>query len=101
MIDEIDAVRTLSFPADDLFAGLRELWNARASDPTLGRLTVCLLGAALPSDLIRDPRRTPFNVGRRIELQDFTLEEAMPFASALESPGKLTHILHWTGGHPF
>ena len=26
---------------------------------------------ATPSDLIRDPRTTPFNIGRRVELTDF------------------------------
>jgi hypothetical protein len=35
---------------------------------------------ALPSDLIRDTRTTPFNIGRRIELTDFTAAEAAPLA---------------------
>ena len=100
MIDEIDAVRSLPFSTDELFAGLRQLHNGRASDPALHRLTVCLLGAALPSDLIRDPRTTPFNVGWRVELRDLTPEEARPFAPRVgEAP--LTRVLHWTGGHPF
>ena len=102
MLDEIDAVRSLGFSTDELFAGIRQLHNGRASDPLLERLTVCLLGAALPSDLIRDPRTTPFNVGRRIELRDFAPEEARPFAAAL--PGgeaALARALFWTGGHPF
>ena len=30
---EIDAVRSLPFPADDLFAAIRALYNARAEDP--------------------------------------------------------------------
>ena len=71
MIDEVDAVRSLPFSTDELFAGLRQLHNARASEPDLSRLTLCLLGAALPTDLIRDPRTTPFNVGHRIELSDY------------------------------
>jgi WD40 repeat protein len=100
MIDEIDAVRTLPFSVDDLFAGLRELWNARASDARMERLTICLLGAALPSDLISDPRRTPFNIGRRVELRDFSLSEAKPFASEL-GEAKLKRVFYWTGGHPF
>jgi WD40 repeat protein len=102
-IDEIDAVRSLSFSTDDLFAGIRQLYNARASEPLLKNLTFCLLGAALPSDLIRDPRVTPFNVGQRIDLLDFTAAEAEPFASALGPSGHacLERILYWTGGHPF
>ncbi|RYG33511.1 hypothetical protein EON81_17985 [bacterium] len=103
MIDEIDATRSLPFSTDELFAGIRQLNNGRASDPELNRLTFCLLGAALPSDLIRDARITPFNVGRRIELLNFTADEALPFAAALGPNGdsKLRRIQHWTGGHPF
>ena len=39
------------------------LYNLRAEDSTYERLTFCLLGVGEPTDLIRDPRVTPFNVG--------------------------------------
>ena len=107
-IDEIDAVRSLPFSADEFFAGIRECWNRRASDPAFTALTFCLLGVATPSDLIRDTRVTPFNIGRRIELGDFTREEAAPLAEGLRQyPGDmraevlLDRVLHWTGGHPY
>jgi WD40 repeat protein len=102
-IDEIDATRSLPFSSDDLFTGLRELWNGRATDPALRNLTICLLGAALPRELVRDPRRTPFNIGRRIELRDFSFEEARALADGLGDDGerKLREVLDWTGGHPF
>lgn len=103
ILDEIDAVRSLTFSTDELFAGIRQLHNGRASDPALARLTFCLLGAALPSDLIRDPRTTPFNVGRRVELRDFSEAEARPLAAALGGRGEeiLDRVRFWTGGHPF
>src|SRR5207253_1147948 len=75
-LDEIDAVRSLPFSTDEFFAGIREFYNRRTEDPALGRLSFCLLGVATPSQLIRDTRTTPFNVGRRIELHDFTDAEA-------------------------
>jgi WD40 repeat protein len=75
-IDEIDAVRSLPFSVDEFFAAIRECYNRRSEDPEFERLTFCLLGVATPSDLIRDPRTTPFNIGRRIELNDFTEAEA-------------------------
>lgn len=105
-IDEIDAVRSLPFPTDEFFAGIRELYNRRADEPTLERLTFCLLGVASPSDLIRDTRTTPFNIGTRISLDDFTPEEAAPLARGLggtddESANLLGRILYWTGGHPY
>src|SRR5262249_28380013 len=70
-IDEIDAVRSLPFSTDELFAGIRECYTRRAIDPEMERLTFCLLGVAAPTDLIQDARTTPFNIGRRIELVDF------------------------------
>lgn len=103
IVDEIDAVRSLSFSTDAFFTGIRQCWNGRANEAGLRQLTFCLLGAALPSDLIRDVRTTPFNIGRRIELRDFTNEEARPLAAALGASGeaKLGRVLYWTGGHPF
>ena len=84
-IDEIDAVRSLPFSTDEFFAGIREFYNRRTEDAELERLAFCLLGVATPSDLIRDTRTTPFNVGQRIELTDFTEEEAAPLAAGLGS----------------
>jgi len=105
-IDEIDAVRSLNFSTDEFFAGIRELYNRRAQEPELSRLRFCLLGVATPSDLIRDTRTTPFNIGHRIELSDFSELEAAPLAHGLSSNGQdgsamLRRILYWTGGHPY
>src|SRR5207302_751774 len=82
-IDEIDAVRSLRFSTDEFFAGIRQLYNHRTEDIALTRLTFCLMGVASPSDLIRDTRTTPFNIGRRIELADFAETEAAPLARGL------------------
>ncbi len=105
-VDEIDAVRSLPFSTDEFFAAIREFYNRRTEDEELKRLTFCLLGVASPSDLIRDTRTTPFNIGRRIELYDFTGAEAAPLAQGLEREERvgaamLKRILYWTGGHPY
>ncbi len=105
-IDEIDAVRSLPFPTDEFFAGIREFYNHRVEDPKLERLSLCLLGVAAPSDLIKDTRMTPFNIGQRIELRDFTEAEAQVLASGLgrdeqQEAVLLKRILYWTGGHPY
>jgi hypothetical protein len=67
------------------------------------RLTFVLLGSASPAQLIKDATRTPFNVGRGIELTDFTLVEAKPLAHWLGDHGEevLARILYWTDGHPY
>jgi tetratricopeptide (TPR) repeat protein len=105
-IDEIDYVRSLPFSTDEFFAAIRECYNRRTQEPVFTRLTFCLLGVATPAELIRDPHTTPFNIGRRIALSDFSATEAMPLARGLgrvELLGRalLTRILHWTGGHPY
>jgi hypothetical protein len=105
-VDEIDAVRSLPFSTDEFFAGIRECFNRRSHDPQIERLTFCLLGVATPSDLIRDTRTTPFNIGRRIELTDFTEQEAMPLVQGLGADdgvgsALLRRVIYWTGGHPY
>jgi WD40 repeat protein len=105
-IDEIDAVRSLPFSTDEFFAAIRECYNERGEDREMERLTFCLSGVAAPSDLIRDTRTTPFNVGRRIELDDFTAGEAAALAFGLERDSDqgasiLKRILYWSGGHPY
>src|SRR5262245_23973551 len=75
-IDEIDAVLALPFASDDFFAAIRAVYNKRAEEPVLGRLTFCIFGVATPAELIKDATRTPFNIGRGIRLEDFTRVEA-------------------------
>ena len=104
-LDEIDSTFSLPVTAD-FFAAIRALYNARTQFPALKRLTFVLIGVAAPGDLINDPKRTPFNIGQRVELTDFTLDEALPLAEGLSLPAEqtqlvLTCLLKWTGGHPY
>lgn len=104
-IDEIDSTLNLPF-TDDFYAAIRFMYNARAFTPEFRRLSFVLVGVATPGDLISDSRRTPFNIGRRVDLTDFTFEEALPLANGLKLPPEearlvLGWILGWTGGHPY
>ncbi|NES23733.1 MAG: CHASE2 domain-containing protein, partial [Symploca sp. SIO3E6] len=104
-VDEIDTTLSLDF-TDDFFAAIRYLYTDRAREPELHRLSFVLIGVATPSDLIRDPRRTPFNIGEQIDLTDFTVQEALPLAEGLGLPPEQTSqilhwILKWTSGHPY
>jgi hypothetical protein len=107
-IDEIDVVRSLPFSTDEFFAAIRGSYNQRSEDPVFERLTFCLLGVATPADLMRDPHTTPFNLGRRVELADFSADQAAVLVQWL-APGKphafaealLQRILYWTHGHPY
>lgn len=101
-VDEIDAVRSLPFSADEFFAGIRECYNRRTQNPEFARLTFCLLGVATPADLISETRISPFNIGQRVVVTDFTAEEAAPLAQGLPRGRKvLNRVLYWTGGHPY
>ncbi|MEG4057666.1 MULTISPECIES: AAA-like domain-containing protein [unclassified Microcoleus] len=105
-VDEIDSVLALTFNIDDFFAVIRDCFNQRADKPEYNRLTFALIGVATPSDLITNQLRTPFNIGRAIELTGFQLAEAQPLALGLETPlenyqALLEAILSWTGGQPF
>jgi WD40 repeat protein/ABC-type transport system substrate-binding protein len=104
-VDEIDTTLSLDF-TDDFYAAIRSLYVARARVPELKRLSFVLIGVASPGDLIRDPKRTPFNIGQRVEMTDFKLEEALPLAKGLGAkPGEekeaLGWVFKWTGGHPY
>jgi WD40 repeat protein len=105
-IDEIDSILKLGSPVDDFFAYIRSCWNERADKPEYRRLTFAILGVAIPSDLMQDKKRTPFNIGLAIELNGFSFDEAQPLAVGLVATAKnpkkvLSEILYWTGGQPF
>ncbi|HAX79933.1 MAG TPA: hypothetical protein DCY88_29880 [Cyanobacteria bacterium UBA11372] len=105
-IDEIDSVLSLDFAVEDFFALVRFCYNQRAINSQYKRLAFAIFGVATPSDLIKDRKRTPFNIGKAIKLHGFELEEAQPLAKGLEnkignSQAILKEILAWTGGQPF
>ncbi|MEH2240219.1 AAA-like domain-containing protein [Nostoc sp.] len=105
-IDEVDSVLSLNFPVDDFFALIRAFFNQRVDNPEYQRITFVLLGVATPSELIQDKKRTPFNIGKGIELTGFEFAEALPlikgFSGQTSNPeAVLKAILDWTGGQPF
>ena len=105
-IDEIDSILSLPFQLDDFFAFLRDCYNQRADKPAYRRLTFALIGVCTPADLMQDKQRTPFNIGRPIDLAGFCLTESEPlmqdFVSQTDRPQAVMQaILDWTGGQPF
>ncbi|MBD2195638.1 AAA-like domain-containing protein [Calothrix parietina] len=104
-IDEIDSILSLAFNLDDFFAVIRDCYNRRATHADYNRLTFALIGVSTPSDLIQDKQRTPFNIGRAIDLTGFQLHEAEPLARGLAAVGDsgelMQAVLAWTGGQPF
>ncbi|MEG4156479.1 MULTISPECIES: WD40 domain-containing protein [unclassified Microcoleus] len=107
-IDEIDSILKLSWK-DDFFLLIRASYNKRAMNSEYKRLAFCLLGVATPADLIRDKDRTPFNIGKAIDLTGFTFDEARPALipglmlerSEEISEKILAEVFNWTNGQPF
>ncbi len=102
-IDETDAISRFG---EDFFALVRSFYEKRSDNPDFSRLTFGILGVASPGDLIKDKKKTPFNIGRAIRLSGFQLHEAMPLAKGLEGRAEdpkavLQAVLEWTGGQPF
>jgi energy-coupling factor transporter ATP-binding protein EcfA2 len=105
-IDEIDTVIGLDFSVDDLFYLIRDCYEERADNPDYHRLTFALLGVATPSNLMRDEKHTPFNIGKAIDLRGFQIEETKPLEVGLQDIAEnptavMEQILAWTGGQPF
>lgn len=105
-IDEIDSVLGLDFSVNDFFAFIRSCYNHRSLRPAYQRLTFALFGVATPTDLITDPRRTPFNIGQAIQLEGFKEHEAQPLLYGLTDKVSnpqtfLKTVLFWTNGQPF
>lgn len=105
-IDEIDSVLGLEFPIEDFFALIRACYNQRAEQPAYKRLTFALFGVAMPTTLMTDTNRTPFNIGRAIHLTGFELNQTMSLVSGIagivnQTEAVMKQILYWTGGQPF
>jgi WD40 repeat protein len=105
-IDEIDSLLSLPFSVDDFFAWVRYCYNQRAEQAEYRRLNWALFGVTTPAELINNRVRTPFNLGRAIELQGFSPIEAKPLAAGLmgivsQPDAVLKEILTWTSGQPF
>lgn len=107
-IDEIEGFLKLPMRVtDDFLAAIRSCYNDRSREPAYRRLSFCLLGVCTPTELIRDERRTPFNVARGIDLADFAWEDTRAgFLPVLGDAGPeaeeaLRRIYSWSGGHPY
>jgi len=99
--DEIDSVLSRPF-SDDFFTTIRALFNARSSNRKLQRITFVMVGVADPSQFIKSRSRTPFNIGRQIELKDFDSSSLAPFKQVLGAGSEpvVDRIFYWTAGQP-
>jgi hypothetical protein len=101
-VDEIDGTLDLPF-SDDFFLAMRAMYNQRAIAPEYRRIVFCPVGVASPNELIKDKRKTPYNIGKTIELRDFDAahDDLSPLSRYVGGDETLNEILRFTGGHPY
>jgi serine/threonine protein kinase len=105
-LDEVDRLFTCPY-ASEVFGLFRTWHNERAVDPTAPweRLTLAIVYATEAHLFITDQNQSPFNVGTRLELKDFSLEQVgelnTRYGSVLVGADELARYFQLVGGHPY
>lgn len=105
-IDEVDRLVGRDY-AIDVYGLFRAWYNRRALDPLAPwrRLTLVLAYATEAHLLIPDLNQSPFNVGVRVAIDDFTRGEVAALnarhGSPLTSDAEIDRLVALVGGHPF
>lgn len=104
-IDEVERTMTLPF-RDHFFEWLTSMYESRATNSILYRISFVISGMANPSQLIPDGGPLLFQWSHRVVLSDFTTEETLALAGKLSFHEDDTEeiaewIYKWTNGHPY
>ena len=105
-LDEVDRLFGLPY-ASEIFGLFRSWHNLRALDPEgqWRRLTLAIAYATEAHLFITDLNQSPFNVGTRLSLGDFTREEVeslnQRYGSPLKDSAELSRFIAMLGGHPY
>lgn len=103
ILDEIDALTKTDY-SDQIFSQIRSTYfGARVNYKEFYNLTYLLSGVVEPSEIIKDPKVSPFNIGQKIYLNDFSRKEFDEFivtANLNISQESANRIFYWTNGNP-
>lgn len=102
ILDEIDSLIGCSY-SDSILAQIRSMYFSRGNHEIYTNLTYVLSGVAEPGDLIKDKNISPFNIGEKIYLEDFTRTEFNDFIERSKlkvDPSITDRIFWWTDGNP-
>jgi AAA-like domain/TIR domain len=105
-LDEVDRLFTTEF-GSEVFGLFRSWHNERASNPDTpwNSLTMIIAYATEAHLFIADPNQSPFNVGTRLELRDFNIEqeEALNklFGSPLFTGDQISLFYELLSGQPY
>jgi DNA-binding SARP family transcriptional activator len=105
-LDGVDRLFPCDFGAEVL--GLFRAWyNARSCDPAgpWSRLTLAMTYATEAHLFVHDLNQSPFNVGTRLSLEDFTFEQVADLnrrhGFPLHDNRELARFYRLVGGHPY
>ncbi len=105
-MDEVDKLFLAPF-ASDFFGLVRSWHNSRSTEPDgpWNKLTVVIAYATEAHLFIQDLNQSPFNVGRKLELDDFNLQQMVDlngrYGSPLSSYQEVEKLQSLIGGQPF
>ncbi len=105
-MDEVDKLFLAPF-ASDFFGLVRSWHNSRSIEPDgpWSKLTVVISYATEAHLFIQDLNQSPFNVGRRIELEDFNAQQLVDlngrYGSPLRSYQEVEKLQALIAGQPF
>src|SRR5215510_5980098 len=105
-LDEVDRLFTCDF-GSEVFGLFRSWHNKRALDPEgpWRRLTLAIAYATEAHLFITDLNQSPFNVGTRLALEDFSFEQVAElnrrYGSPLGDQAEVARYYRLVGGHPY
>jgi hypothetical protein len=105
-LDEVDRLFVTPF-GSEVFGLIRSWHNERALDPSgpWGNLTIAIAYATEAHLFITDINQSPFNVGTRLTLEDFTPAQVSElnrrYGQPIKTDEELTRFYRLVGGHPY
>jgi hypothetical protein len=105
-LDEVDRLFTTPY-GNEVFGLIRSWHNERAIDPAgpFVNLTIAIAYATEAHLFITDMNQSPFNVGTRLVLEDFTplqvAELNRRYQNPIKSQDELNRFYRLVGGHPY
>jgi hypothetical protein len=107
-LDEVDRLFTCPF-GSEVFGLFRSWHNERSLDPDSpwDRLSLAIVYATEAHLFITDPNQSPFNVGTRLELKDFSITEVAELngrysqAAPLTNKDEMDAFYDLVGGQPY
>jgi hypothetical protein len=104
LMDEVDRLFNQPF-RDDFFSTIRGWHNLRAAEECWNNLNLVIAHSTEPYLWIQDINQSPFNVGFRIELEDFDFQQVKELnarhGKPLKKDKEIQELIELTGGQPY